>query len=372
MLKKTLKRNKGITLIALVVTIIVLLILAGISISLLAGQNGILSRATEAKEKDGKAQVKEIARLAYAELLTENLETVSDDTILSAVIGKLEQGDSTKIRVNLKMTDGETKVYVKLNRKYYEITANSNNIDIGEEGISSIEGEKYTIQLEPTTSVAKMYIGGTEVKTSQTILSGAEITITEGTEISSESFKIKVLEKNVETTGTVTVVQKPIHAESITISAKGGATSVNINETLQLKATTVPEQITDKIEWSSSNKSIATVDNTGLVTGVAEGSVTITVKTKDSDGNETKNSVYNIEVKKVEVKEECYACHGTGIDPQCQGAGTLPTVCTGCNGTRILYGETCQGCLGTGYQNPTCTGCNGTGKCPVCNGTGEI
>mgnify|MGYP004626693903 CR=1 FL=1 len=39
MLNKTLKRNKGITLIALVVTIIVLLILAGISINALAGQN---------------------------------------------------------------------------------------------------------------------------------------------------------------------------------------------------------------------------------------------------------------------------------------------------------------------------------------------
>ena len=39
MLNKALKRNKGITLIALVVTVIVLLILAGISINALAGQN---------------------------------------------------------------------------------------------------------------------------------------------------------------------------------------------------------------------------------------------------------------------------------------------------------------------------------------------
>ena len=39
MLKETFKKNKGITLIALVVTIIVLLILAGISIAMLTGQN---------------------------------------------------------------------------------------------------------------------------------------------------------------------------------------------------------------------------------------------------------------------------------------------------------------------------------------------
>lgn len=43
--KEKFKRNKGITLIVLVVTIIVLLILAGISINMLTGQNGILNRA---------------------------------------------------------------------------------------------------------------------------------------------------------------------------------------------------------------------------------------------------------------------------------------------------------------------------------------
>lgn len=41
---------KGITLIALVITIIVLLILAGVSISMLTGENGILTRGTKNKE----------------------------------------------------------------------------------------------------------------------------------------------------------------------------------------------------------------------------------------------------------------------------------------------------------------------------------
>ena len=45
------EKNAGITLIALVVTVVVLLILAGISISMLTGENGILNRASEAKEK---------------------------------------------------------------------------------------------------------------------------------------------------------------------------------------------------------------------------------------------------------------------------------------------------------------------------------
>ena len=44
------KRDQGITLISLVVTIIILIILAGVSINLILGQNGIINKAKEAKE----------------------------------------------------------------------------------------------------------------------------------------------------------------------------------------------------------------------------------------------------------------------------------------------------------------------------------
>lgn len=50
------KRNKGITLIALVVTIIVLLILAGVSIATLTGENGILEKVNQAKKETEKAE----------------------------------------------------------------------------------------------------------------------------------------------------------------------------------------------------------------------------------------------------------------------------------------------------------------------------
>ena len=52
-------RNKGITLIALVITIIVLLILAGVSIATLTGENGILTRANDAKVETEEATAKE-------------------------------------------------------------------------------------------------------------------------------------------------------------------------------------------------------------------------------------------------------------------------------------------------------------------------
>ena len=51
--------NKGITLIALVITIIVLLILAGVSIAMLTGQNGILTQASNSKDKTTAAEIAE-------------------------------------------------------------------------------------------------------------------------------------------------------------------------------------------------------------------------------------------------------------------------------------------------------------------------
>lgn len=50
-LKKSNKNERGITLIALVITIVVLLILAGVSINMLTGENGILKQSKEAKKQ---------------------------------------------------------------------------------------------------------------------------------------------------------------------------------------------------------------------------------------------------------------------------------------------------------------------------------
>ena len=59
-------KQKGITLIALVITIIVLLILAGVSISLVTGENGVLSKAKMAVEKNTEAKAKEDINMAWA------------------------------------------------------------------------------------------------------------------------------------------------------------------------------------------------------------------------------------------------------------------------------------------------------------------
>ena len=89
------KEQKGITLIALVITIIVLLILAGVSIAMLTGENGILTKATTSKTETEKAEVAERINMelnaVYADVLSGD---ITDFT-------KISLEDMNKINDNL-------------------------------------------------------------------------------------------------------------------------------------------------------------------------------------------------------------------------------------------------------------------------------
>ena len=106
-MRKTSKNEIGITLIALVITIIVLLILAGISIATLTGENGILIQAQNAKEQTEIANEKEIIEIAavgameednWGYITKENLKTELDKQIS----GKYEMPEGDEIIVTYK------------------------------------------------------------------------------------------------------------------------------------------------------------------------------------------------------------------------------------------------------------------------------
>ena len=61
------KNNKGITLVALVVTIVVLLILAGVSINLVLGNNGIIAKAKDAETKSAEASQNDLKGMSDLE-----------------------------------------------------------------------------------------------------------------------------------------------------------------------------------------------------------------------------------------------------------------------------------------------------------------
>lgn len=91
------KNNKGITLIALVITIIVLLILAGVAIAMLTGENSILTRSTDTKYAQDIAKAKDEVSLKVNEFAMEYFEEkyVTEDiadkteTLQAAIARKL-------------------------------------------------------------------------------------------------------------------------------------------------------------------------------------------------------------------------------------------------------------------------------------------
>ncbi len=105
-------KEKGITLIALVITIIVLLILAGVSIATLTGENGILTKANEAKDKTNIANVKEMAQTDILGYQAENESEEITIGQLKDVLSKYfkDVPDEEKLKEKLKDTDYSLKV----------------------------------------------------------------------------------------------------------------------------------------------------------------------------------------------------------------------------------------------------------------------
>jgi len=108
-IKKTLKnkQQQGITLIALVLTIIILLILAGVSIAMLTGQNGILTQAQKAEEQTDKASVIEQVR---TDILGKQAENQNGDVLssdLEEILKKYFSNDEANIKNIVEGTTGE-------------------------------------------------------------------------------------------------------------------------------------------------------------------------------------------------------------------------------------------------------------------------
>ena len=140
--------SKGITLIALVITIIVLLILAGVSIAMLTGDNGILTQATEAKKANTVGTEKERIGLAMQSL---KMKKQADNVSTQVTPAELQEqllGDGAK---NVTVEDGENDNLVV----NYEDSKNSYLVD--QEGNIEKNGEIENGPVEQPENVAKYW-----------------------------------------------------------------------------------------------------------------------------------------------------------------------------------------------------------------------
>lgn len=138
-MKETLRvRNRGITLIALVITIIILLILAAVTIAALSGENGILSNASKAKQETEVASEKEQISLAY----------------LGAIAEKNGDGDITSGDMNSQFSSNGTKAQASGNINV-EFTESKRWYKISTDG--SIKGPYEEGEIPQTKTLVEMY-----------------------------------------------------------------------------------------------------------------------------------------------------------------------------------------------------------------------
>ena len=99
-------KEKGITLVALVITIIILLIIVGISLANIVGSNGLFERTKLATEKYKGSENEESDQLAHVsnEIEQHHEALLPKPTINISISGDKEQGVSPKVQVSIKQT----------------------------------------------------------------------------------------------------------------------------------------------------------------------------------------------------------------------------------------------------------------------------
>ena len=227
-MKKTkILKERGITLIALVITIIVLLILAGVSIAMLTGQNGILTQAQKAGEQTDIGQEKEAIALAYNGAKAENNGGDVDADDLDRNFGYNDtKADATDV------VDGTITVRFEESQRTYTIDANG-NISDPTTPPDEVAGKYYETDTEITVGDETITIpGGATVSKIpgeyENIDNGFVIYITNGEEITNwdadtNSNEIKDVQETYDQ-----FVWVPVEKAYVTVEEMGGDSLDNL------------------------------------------------------------------------------------------------------------------------------------------------
>ena len=165
MLKNQRTKNKGITLIALVITIIVMLILAAISISMLTGDNSILKRATDSKKNTEESQIIEEAKIDILAKITDNegkaiskkqLKDVLKNYFNEEEVGKLVIPDDLS-SANDELTTKDEKYKIKLSDIYNGKVENRWEYD---HALQTVENGNLTLKIGDYVNMAPYTVDG--------------------------------------------------------------------------------------------------------------------------------------------------------------------------------------------------------------------
>ena len=297
------KEIKGITIISLVVTIVVLLILAGVSISTLVGENGIVDNAKKTQSNTyyqiASEEVKQLVLEHKLRKEDETLEEFLTSKVPTRIDGVTRKDDNTLI---VKKNGYEIEVEVKAESQ----TLTLNVVPY----VGTYDGQSHdmltSVNVSPSDAKIEYSIdnGKTYIENIPQIINASSVSVI--VKASKTGYKTETVTKTA-------VVNK---AEGkLTLSETSGTITYPNNT-----AFTVSEN-TGTLSVSSNNNNIATANLSGTtitVKSVEVGSATITVTSAASANYNEKTAAYTITVKNSTFTEDS----GVGYYADTDGDGT--------------------------------------------------
>jgi hypothetical protein len=351
--------NSAITLIALIITIIVLLILAGVTLNMVMGDSGIFSKANQAKNKTEVAQYEEELRMCVLEIQADeatNGTTFGIDTIRKNLVEKVKELENTE---EIEITSPEGNATIEGTYKGYEYKIDEKYVvHIGNKatGIiltTSLEPKGWTNQNVTATITIKSNNGIKKVEPDEGSKNGNEYIITKENIAENTSFKYTVTDGqgNTQTkTVEINTIDKNAPAD-FTITAENTAEGLKITGT-----TTDNESGIDKYEYyaKKSDGEYKAYDS-NPITGLASGTYNVYAIAYDKAGNK-KQSTNTVENVKISASYSNVTAAMVASDPA-KYYGLKVTNYTSQNGQndwRIFYSDGTQIFLITGdYINTT-------------------
>ena len=262
--------NKGITLVALVITIIILLILAGISIQAITN-TGLFANAKKAKEKSMEGQLKEEISLAIQSIQTEEIYKGNSVTLETLAGGQLEK-ELKDITAELAdgEINGEYKDYEYTIDDKFNVTINGPITGVRIKGSAEVQTgyvfEGNTVEIKVTASITEGTITGIEAPEGATLKTNTSTTEKVYTVNKNGAYTFKITSDSGKTKNITANVENILGAPQIKISdITENSFKINVENSY-------PEGAITEYKYSVGGtvKQQGTTDKSYTVTGLSE------------------------------------------------------------------------------------------------------
>lgn len=297
------EKNRGLTLISLVITVVILLILAVTSISILTSENGLIRNGFFAKESTEITEEKNILKASAVSALSSNsMEGIKEEDLEYY----LDQNVGDEDYILEKQDDSYLVTFIEDSGNKRELNKGRQYIILNDATVLEADEEYLVFKLQPS-SIPSLEIGDKAEISAVTNIDGQITWTSSNTDVAiieedeTDNKRIEVVGREIGTTQIVAVIEKDGITKTVYCNAEVIETqkikvlSVEIektkeiidlseeDKTIQLTAIINPSFANSGTEltWTSSDTNVATVDETGLVTGVGNGTATITVTTSN-------------------------------------------------------------------------------------------